>query len=372
MNFKINKKEFYDSLAIAARAISSFSPLPSFSGIKIEAFKDYLILTGSDSDISIQTTIEKNDDNLLDISDMGSIVIEAKYILEVVRKIDTDELQFELIDGSSTKISGKSAEFKINGMKSSEYPNIDFSKPSKVFPIEKEQLKNLILKTSFATSDKETKPVLTGVNFAYENNELTLIATDSYRLARRKEKMKSDLSFNITIPAKSLQEVVKTLESNTEVEVAISDKKAQFIMDQTIIQTRLIDGVYPETSRLIPNHFDFVWEIGTHELLSAIDRASFIKNDGISIIKFSLSEKECIISSRAIEVGSSTEVLNSGEFKGEPLEINCNGKYVFEAIRAIGGDMVTFSLSGEMKPFVITSNEDENILQLVLPVRTYA
>lgn len=372
MYFKVSKKEFYNALSVAARAISTFSPLPAFSGVKIEATMDCLILTGSDSDISIQTKLKKSEHCVLEIHDMGSIVIEAKYILEIVRKIDADEIEFEMLDGSLTKISGNTAEFRINGMRASEYPAIDFSKPNECFNISEDILKKIILQTSFATSDKETRPVLTGVNFQCKEHQLHCVATDSYRLAKKTVEIEESLNFNITIPAKSLQEVVKTLEGEGDVEIAVNDKKAQFIIHDTIVQTRLIDGVYPETSRLIPLQFDYELTIDAHDLLNAIDRASFIKNDGVSVIKFNLSEQECVLSSKSVEVGSSTEVLSSASFSGNALEISCNGRYVFDAIKALSGSLVKFSLCGEMKPFIIQSVDDDSVLQLVLPVRTYA
>ncbi|MGL5540675.1 MAG: DNA polymerase III subunit beta, partial [Erysipelotrichaceae bacterium] len=138
------------------------------------------------------------------------------------------------------------------------------------------------------------------------------------------------------------------------------------------IQTRLIDGVYPETKRLIPETFEFELLVDSREILGAIDRASFIKNDGVSVIKLSLSERQAVLSTRSLEVGSSTEELQTAKFNGMALDISFNGRYVFDAIKALGGSMVKFSFGGEMKPFIITSMEDESTLQLVLPVRTYA
>lgn len=371
MYFKISKKEFYNALSVASRAISTFSPLPAFSGVKIEANEKGLTLTGSDSDVSIQTTLLMNDDFNLTITDPGSIVIEAKYILDIVRKIDAEEIEFEMIDGSLTKISGNTAEFKINGMMASDYPAIDFSKPEMFFTLKGSVLKQAILQTIFATSDKETRPALTGVNFSYADHKLNFVATDSYRLAKKTIEMEDDLNFNITIPAKSLSEVVKTMDEEEDIEIAVNDRKAQFMIGKSIIQTRLIDGVYPETSRLIPLQFDYELTIDSKDLLNAIDRASFIKNDGVSIIKFTLSEHECVLSSKSIEVGSSTEILKSASFKGNSLEVSCNGRYVSDAIKALNSDLVKFSLCGEMKPFIIQSLHDDSILQLALPLRSF-
>ena len=372
MYFKVSKKDFLNALTVVSRAISTYSPLPAFSGIKIEAGDNVLTLTGSDSDMSIQTLVKKSEEVSLDVRDKGSIVLEAKYILEIVRKINSDDIEVEIIDGSLTKISGQNAEFKINGMKASEYPTIDFNRPNDVFTMKSDVLTQIINQTSFATSDKETRPVLTGVNFKADGSKLECVATDSYRLAKKMIELDSSLNFNITIPAKSLAEVNKTLADGVDVEVAVDDKKAQFKIEDTLIQTRLIDGVYPETSRLIPLSFEYEMTMDTHDLLGAIDRASFIKNDGVSVIKLTMDETECVLSSRAIEVGSSTEILNSASYKGGHLEISCNGKYVFDAIKALNGQLVKFSLCGEMKPFIIQSVDDDSVLQLVLPVRTYA
>lgn len=372
MYFKVSKPVFYNALSTVSRAISSFSPLPAFSGIKIEAKLDQLILTGSDSDISIQTTIHCDSEETLQINDTGSIVIESKYILEIVRKIDSDELELEIIDGTQTKISGKTAEFKINGMNSLDYPMIDFVRPTNNFTINSDVLKEIISQTSFATSTSETRPALTGVNFFCEGKVMRCVGTDSYRLAKKVVLIEKDLNFNITVPSRNLNEVSKTLDSDEEIIVAISDKKAQFILTNTVIQTRLIDGVFPDISRLIPLAFDYELEIDTADILGAIDRASFIKSDGVSVIKLSLDEKGCVLSSRSQEVGSSTENLNNAVFKGEHLDISFNGRYVFEALKAIRQGKIRFNFCGEMKPFVIQPIEDDSILQLVLPVRTYA
>lgn len=371
MYFQVSKRTFLQALSTAARAISNYSPLPAFSGIKIDAEENHLVLTGSDSDISIQTIINQSDQSLLTIHDMGAVVLESKYILEIIRKIDADTIEVETIDGALTKISGKSAEFKINGMNAEDYPKIDFEKPKDTFTLPEKLLKKMITQTSFAVSDKETRPVLTGVNFSCDGNQLQCVATDSYRLARKTIAIHTPLQFNITIPGKSLGEVYKTLESDNDVEIAVNDRKAQFILEDTIIQTRLIDGAYPQTNRLIPLSFDYTLTMDTQEILNAIDRASFIKSDGISVIKFSLAQEECILSSKSLEVGSSTEVLSSADFVGEKLDISCNGKYVFDAIRSLEGDLVKISLCGEMKPFIIQSVSDDSVLQLVLPVRTY-
>lgn len=373
MNFKISKRVFYNGLQTVSRAISSNTPLPALSGIKIDVNEDKIILTGSDADISIQLTLsnQQDEDTNLNVKETGSIVIESKYIVEIVRKIDADHIDFEIIDGSLTRISGNSTEYNINGIKSSEYPAIDFSKPEKQIFINADILKKIINQTSFATSDKETRPVLTGVNFRANSNKLEAVATDSYRLARKEIDLNNVVDFNVTIPAKSLNEVVKSIDADKEIECCFSDKKAQFWIGSSLIQTRLIDGTYPETERLIPTEFLYEIIVDSRDLLNAIDRASFIKNEGISIIKLSASQDGIIISTKSQEIGSSKEELKVESYKGNDLEISFSGRYVYEAIRTLSANKIKIEFSGEMKPFVIKSLDDNSILQLVLPVRTY-
>lgn len=371
MYFKISKKEFLNSLNTVAKAISNFSPLPAFSGIKIEVLESSIIFTASDSDISIQSTLHKSENFILEIKDMGNIVIEAKYLLDIVRKINSDIIEVEMIDQFLTKISGGSAEFKINGINPLDYPDIDFTKPGSVLKISIDTLKDIITETIFATSDSETKPVLTGVNFLSNGTVLKCAATDSYRLAKKIIDIDHSDSFNLTIPAKSLQEVFRIIENETEVEIYLSSQKAQFISGSTILQTRLIDGAYPDIDRLIPDNFTRELIIEKRALVAAIDRASFIKNEGINVIKFTLDESSCILSSKSLEVGSSNEILESANFNGEPLEISCNGKFVLDAIKTMKSELLKIKFVEVMRPFTIQSTEEDRLLHLILPVRTY-
>lgn len=372
MNFTISKRPFYNALSAVSHAISANSPIPALSGIKIEVKEDHLVLTASDSNISIQKQCHPSDDCKINIIETGAIVLDARYILEIVRKIDADIISLEILDGSMTRISGNNAEFNLNGVMVSNYPDIDFSKQSIEFSIPSSVLLKIINQTVFATSDKETRPVLTGVNFKMDANRLECVATDSYRLARKVVVIENeDLHFNVTLPAKSLQEVAKSLDTEMDIVMSVSDKKVQFFLENTLIQTRLIDGLYPETSRLIPLEFAYEFKIDSRDLLNAIDRASFIKSDGVSIVKLSSNENEIEISSKSQEVGSSYEKITPTDYKGGHLEISFSGKYMFEAIRALNAPQVFIQFSGAMKPFILVNPEDDSILQLVLPVRTY-
>ena len=372
MNITIRKSDLLNALQNTAHAVSSNSPKPSLRGILIEARLDRLTLTGSDADISIRETIVKSEENKLNIIEEGSILIESRYLLEIVRKIDSEDIQIEVIDGALTRFSGGSAVFRINGMRYDDYPDIDFNKPSISLKMQAGQLSSIIEQTAFAASAKDTRPVLTGVNFKLDQKVLCCTATDSYRLAKKKIEFDSEDYFNVTIPAKSLNEVRSTMlgDLSSEIEIALNDKKAQFISENMIVQTRLLDGGFPETDRLIPKEFISVLKLSRNDLIHAIDRTTFIKNDNMTINRLSMSADECILSNRSQEIGESTETLVA-EYTGDPMNISFAGNYVISAARALRGNTVTISFTGDMKPFIMKGDEDDSILQLVLPVRTY-
>lgn len=371
MNFKIAKRSFLDALTLVSRAVSANTPLPSLGGIKISVDTDSLTLVASDSNISIKASVKAGDDEVLIVKETGEIVIDAKYLLEIVRKIDSNYVNFEIIDGLLVKFSGDKSEFKINGMNASDYPVINFdSNDTNPFTIDSSVFTTIVDETSFACSDKDTRPVLTGVNLKVENGMLHANATDSYRLAYKKVNVDTENSLNITVPAKYLNEICHSIGNNKDIKIAIDNQKISFIIGNGIIQTRLLDDVFPDTSRLIPPSFSQKMTISTKDMLNAIDRTSFIKSDGKNTVKMSINSEFVEITS-SNQIGSSFEQVPVLSYEGNPLEISCSGKYLQDALKALSSETVEFNFSGELKPMILKSSDDDSLIQLISPVRTY-
>lgn len=375
MNFKINRNKFYNALQVVSRAVTPNSPVPALCGIRMEANQSGLKLTGSDADISIELLLsnEKEEDLGLSVIEDGSIVIDSKYLLDIVRNMDSNEVQVEIIDGTLTRFSGEKVEYKINGYRASDYPTIDFSIPEINLKIDAGTLSSMIEETTFATSSKETRPVLTGVNFRNDGNNLIVTATDSYRLAKKVIPLMSN-EFNITVPSKSLNEVKSIFNDlDQDIEINLNLKKIQFKNDSVLLQSRLLDGGYPETDRLIPTEFNHVLVINRQELITAINRTAFIKTDNMSIVRLQInSENDIIMTNKSQEIGDFKQEMVILSYTGEPLDISFSGNYVIDACRALKSENVKVKFTGNMKPFILTKEEDEDgLIQLVLPVRTY-
>ena len=372
MRFIISRNNLMNALNIVSKAVTNKTPIAVLTGIKFNLTKEGLTLIGSDTDLSISTFIKADaKDKAITIFETGNCVLNAKYITEIIRKLDGDRVEIEQIDGNLVKIVDSKSNFSLNSINVNEFPFIDFSFDNNIIKLKGDALKQVISQTKFATSQKETRPILTGVNFKVDGNVLEAVATDTYRLAKKKIVIGDTAYFNVTIPAKNLDEVYKILDGNEEVIVDFFDKKVMFKIDDTIISTRVISGVYPDTTKLIPTSFQNKLSTMTTEFVSAIDRASLLSNDRNNIVKLSLNLDKVEISSRSQEIGSVVEKISNYTYEGGKLDISFSAQYITDAIKAIGSNDVDICLNGEMKPFVIKNKEDDSIIQLVLPVRTY-
>lgn len=378
MRFIIQRDSLLQSVQDVMKAVTSRTTIPILTGIKIVATHEGVTLTGSDSDISIQSFIpcEEAGNENVEIKQPGSIVLQARFFSEIVKKLPTDTVEIDVQNNHQTVIRSGKSEFNLNGLDAEEYPHLPQISEEHVFRIPTDLLKGLIRQTVFSVSTSETRPILTGVNWKVENSELICIATDSHRLALRKARLDAEHTgnYNVVIPGKSLTELSKILDDSSEpVEIVITENQVLFKAKHLLFFSRLLEGNYPDTARLIPNESKTDVVVNTKEFLHAIDRASLLAREGRNnVVKFSTIEGGGIeISSNTPEIGTVVEEIPSQSIEGEELKISFSAKYMMDALKALEGTELKVSFTGAMRPFVIRPLHDDSILQLILPVRTY-
>ena len=374
MKLRINRVELLNNLNKVSRAVNSKTPLIALTGIKFTLSENQLELVGSDSDLSIRCVIEKekNNEQIMEIEEIGSIVINEKIICEIIRKVESEMVEIAVIDNLA-KIKSDKSIFSVNCIPAIDYPTVSFNDIAngQTFTIDALELKSLFDQTLFATSDKESRPVLTGLNFKCDGNTLEVVATDTYRLTKKVVKLQDSLEFNVTIPKNALDDVNKIVEVGQLVKVNVSDKKVSFDLGDCNINTRVISGTYPDTSRLIPNEFTQVLKIATKELVGAVDRASILLTEKNNVVKLNMDNEEVFVSSKSMEVGYVVEKLNEYSYQGEKLTISFSAKYLLDAIRALSSEEISLHFTGDMKPIIIKSNTNPDLIELILPVRSY-
>lgn len=374
MKLKIKKEILLENLNKVSKAISTKNLIPILSGIKFELEDKGLTLTASDNDITIQTFIPLKNDEMI-IEQTGSIIVQGKYILDIVRKLPDEFINIEVIDDLKILIYTDNSEFNLNGINKSEYPNIVLEKNKKYISLDNKVFKQIINQTAFATSNDESRPVLTGINFKINGNIVECNSTDSYRLSRKVVNIDipAEESYNIVIPSKNLLEFTKILsDSDDLIELHIFNNKILFISNNLIFQSRLISGNYPNTANLLPD--DSVLKIKTNisELYNVIDRASILTSDKEkNVVTLETNNNTLYIKSSSAEIGRVEEKMSITKDNEQDIKISFSAKYMMEALRSFVGDEVELSFVGEINPIVLKSTTDDTLAQLVLPIRTY-
>jgi DNA polymerase III subunit beta len=378
MKIAIDREALAKSVQDVMKAVSPRTTIPILTGIKITATSQGVTLTGSDSDISIESFIpaEEEDKLLVEVKETGSVVLQARFFADIVKKLPQQTVEIEVGPNFLTVIRSGKAEFNLNGLDADEYPRLPQVEEENVFKIPTDLLKTIIRQTVFAVSTSETRPILTGVNWKFENGELTCTATDSHRLALRKAKIETEnpQSYNVVIPGKSLNELSKILDdSNDPVDIVVTANQILFKTKHLLFFSRLLDGNYPETARLIPTDSKTDIIVNAKEFLQAIDRASLLAREGRNnVVKLTtLNDGIIEISSVSPEIGKVTEEIQSESVEGEELKISFSAKYMMDALKALDGTDIKISFTGAMRPFLLRPLHSDSMLQLILPVRTY-
>ncbi|WP_088104610.1 DNA polymerase III subunit beta [Halalkalibacter urbisdiaboli] len=380
MHFVINRERFVHDVQHVAKAVSSRTTIPILTGIKIVATHEGVTLTGSDSDVSIETFIPKESDGneIATISEEGSIVLQARFFAEIVKKLPGEEIEIIVKDQFATTIRSASSVFNLNGLDPEEYPRLPQLEENLTFRLPQDMLKNMIRQTVFAVSTQETRPVLTGVNLETEEGELICTATDSHRLAMRKatiEKNDENLSFsNVVIPGKSLNELSKILDDTNElIDVVVTENQVLFKLENLLFFSRLLEGKYPVTKNMIPTQSKTSFKLKTKPFLHTLERALLLSREGKNnVINLKTLEDGLIeITSVSPEVGKVTENIQSDGMEGEEMRISFNGKNVIDALKVVDSEDIHIVFTGAMSPFVIRPTDHNHYLHLFSPVRTY-
>ncbi|WP_156249911.1 DNA polymerase III subunit beta [Limosilactobacillus reuteri] len=380
MNFTINRSAFISQLNNVLRAISSKTTIPILTGLKMVVNEDNIVLTGSNSDITIESVINANDaDNDLTIEETGAIVLPARFFSDIVKKLPDKKVTIEVTSGFQADITSGSAKFQINGQDAENFPHLPEIETNKSVTLPNDILKEVIRQTVIAVSKQESRPILAGVHMTLKDGVLTAVATDSHRLAQRKvvlENIDNGIDFDVIIPGKSMEELSGMISDvHEDIQMQVTENQVLFIFGNTHFYSRLLEGNYPETSQLIPQTADTTVELEAGTFLSSIERASLLSHESRNdVVKLSLKPSENLvrISGDSPDIGTVEEEVVTSALDGNDLEISFNPNYMKDALRSFGQATIKISFTSPLRPFTLVPTEDqENFVHLITPVRTF-
>lgn len=373
MKLKIKQNILMEHLNYAIKGISNKNLIPILNCIKFELTNEGMYLMSTDNDVAIKTFIEKK--YIENIDTLGEVVVSGKYIYDIIRKLPNTFINIEEVDDSRLYIYTDNSSFYLNCNLVSDFPTLDLQDHKNPVIISQKLLKTIYSQTSFAASTQETRPILTGINFKIVNNVMECTATDSYRLAKKIVNINQTMEeeVNVTIPTKNLGELVKMCTNEEEmIEMHIFNNKIIFKFNNIIMLSSLINGTYPDTSKLIPETFNLNIKTDLNDLFSAIDRASLLTNENEkNTIHFESRGDEAIISSNIPEIGNVEEKIFIEKEEVDDIRISFSSKYMMDAIKTLDSTSVTLHFNSEITPIIIKSPENDNLIQLILPIKTY-
>lgn len=376
IHFSINKNLFLQALNTTKRAISHKNAIPILSTVKIDVTKEGITLIGSNGQVSIENFISTQNENAgLLVNSTGSILLEATFFINVVSSLPDIILDFKEIEQKQIVLTSGKSEITLKGKDADQYPRIQEISASNPLVLETKILKDVINETAFAASVQESRPILTGVHFVLTDNRyLKTVATDSHRMSQKKITLeKNGDNFDVVIPSRSLREFTAVFTDEIEtVEVFFANNQILFRSENISFYTRLLEGNYPDTDRLIPTEFTSILTFNTSDLRAAMERARLLSNATQNgTVKLEITGGIVSAHVNSPEVGRVNEEIDTESVTGEDLTISFNPTYLIDALKAIDSEKVTISFISSVRPFTLVPSEDtENFIQLITPVRT--
>ncbi|MDD5693339.1 MAG: DNA polymerase III subunit beta [Patescibacteria group bacterium] len=366
MKASVLKENLAKALSVAGRVVSTRGSLEILSHIMVSTEKGRMRISATNLEIGINYWIGGK------IEKEGDITIPARLFTDVVNSISSEKIDIS-IEEMDVKIKSENDNLSIKGVSAEEFPLIPSIKGEPLLVINSGILKDALNLVNFAAALDEARPVLSGIYFNLDGDNLILAATDSYRLAEKKIKLevKSTNKKEIIIPAKTMIELSRILSDlDEDIKIYIDDNQVLFAAKDIEFTSRLIEGQFPNYQQIIPGENETKAIINSNEFSNAIKVATlFSRESANSINIFIKSKGEVEIKAISSQIGESDTVIKA-EIIGKDGEISFNGKYLLDVLTNLKSPKVSFEMSGKLSPGTIKSEKNDDYVYIIMPLRS--
>jgi DNA polymerase-3 subunit beta len=369
MNFTISKSEFYEALHKVVGVVPLKTTISILTCILLELKGKRLSITGTDLEIFTTLSLDVN------ASEDGSVAVPAKLLLDIVRELPDVPLNISSDAGDKIVIKMDKGEFKIATQSKEDFPKINVEEGEFVFQMETKLLARMTNKTIFAVSADELRPALTGIYMDLSPTEIRFVGTDGHRLARfiyKKFRVSKDVRYNIIVPTKALNLVLRHLEQNEKVDIQIGEDHIVFNLTNAIIYSKLVNGTYPNYERVIPIGNDQRLYVNRELLISTLRRVSIFSSTLTHQVRLVLMPNELTIYSEDIDFGAEAKETMPVKFSDEWLQLGYNSTYLMDILRHMDTEEVQFEIKDNSSAAIIRpypADSDEDIIMLLMPIR---
>lgn len=366
MKLSVIQENLNKALGHATRIVGSRTSLPVLANVLISTEESRLKIAATNLEMAITHTIGCK------VETTGSLSVPAKLLSEVVASLPNDKLQL-VTTGDNLIIKTTNFNSQINGISAEEFPTIPPVKAIATLTINSTTLLEGLTQVVFASSPDESRPVLAGVIFIVKDNVLTLVATDSYRLAETKLDLKDTKDTNMIVPARTIHELIRVAGDGVgEIEIKFSKTEAVFDVGDINIVSRLIDGKFPDYEQIIPTSTKIEVVADRSELLNIVKVASIFARESANTIKIDFKDNTISISSSASSVGENKSSMDA-KISGGSGEISINARYLIDVLTTLKSDMVAIGINDKLDPCVvrpIEKSKKSNSTHIIMPLRS--
>lgn len=357
--------ELSEALLRVSKAISNKITNPILEGIKIVAEDNTLILSATDTELSIEKKIKA------EVKSEGETVVPGRFITEFVKKLTNSTIELEVNEKNQMNIRYEESQSMIQCYNPVEYPGFKKIDTKDYFGISKRDFKSSVSKTIFSVALDDSRPILKGVLFDIGDGEVNVVAVDGYRMARVKKSVQTNVKKYIVVPARSVSELSKLIDETDEIINVYIDEYAIMVdLGDTKVTSRLLEGKYINYKELIPVNYESFVTVNKAQFEESLERATLLsKANNSNYVKFDISENNICLTSNS-ELGNLKENI-AVTLQGKDLSISFNPRYFIESLKAVTNEFVKICFINESKPCVIVPTTNDEFLYLILPVRQF-
>jgi DNA polymerase III subunit beta len=370
MHLTCEKKKFEEAVNACARAINPRSPLPILSHLLLEAHGDQVRLTATDLDVGLSIELEAN------ILENGSITCPARLMQDIVSKFPAGQVELNTLAEGRMQLSCGSSKFELSTLPAEEFPSLPDLDETSSAQLPQSSLKSAIKQVAVAaaSSQDESRAVMTGIHLTLEKGSLNLVATDGRRLACVRKLVEVPLigeeKLSVVVPARALIELSRLINVDGNVSLRVGRSQAFFKFDNYSLHCRLLEGRFPDYTKVVPTQFIRTCRIGRDDFIQGLKRMLVVAQEKRSpnLIRLRFDGDTLQLSANTPDLGSGDEKLPV-VYDGDPLTIGFNGKYLVDGLGVLESEEIQFDLQEETKSAVIRPLGDTTYDYVVMPVK---
>lgn len=366
MKLSLSTAELLAQLQTATRVASTRASVQALSGVMITVGDNGALLLATDMEMGVRVPLGG------EVHSPGSAVLPARLLLDVARSLPADEVTLELrAQQQDVEVVSGAATFHLRTLRAEDFPRLPEPSEQTRVRLPSREFVTTALQVARSASKDETRPVLTGVMISASGQELTMVATDSYRLSVKHTSVESPLTDTIeaNVPARALQELARIAQAVEEDELSVSLGQSQIVFEigDVVLSSRLIDGQFPNYRQLLPEAVEHELRLQSAEIADVVRRVSLLAQKNTPL-RLAFAEGELTVSAQTPDVGEASEALPV-PFAGERLEIGFNPEFLRDGLESVESDELVLKLISPLRPGLIESPDRGQFVYLIMPIR---